>query len=143
MIIKISIFLSFLTILTFFLLYKFYNNSDNVHKVYGKIASNDKEKIKGLMYRKVKLKYDEGMLFPMEYKYNRMWMKNTYIPLDVIFLDDNMRILGYVVDTVPLSLSSISIDKKSNHVLEMNGGSVDNFDMKIGDKILFIESDLS
>lgn len=143
MIIKISIFLSFLTILTFFLLYKFYNNSDNVHKVYGKIASNDKEKIKGLMYRKEKLKYDEGMLFPMEYKYNRMWMKNTYIPLDVIFLDDNMRILGYVVDTVPLSLSSISIDKKSNHVLEMNGGSVDNFDMKIGDKILFIESDLS
>ena len=143
MIIKISIFLSFLTILTFFLLYKFYNNSDNVHKVYGKIASNDKEKIKGLMYRKEKLKYDEGMLFPMEYKYNRMWMKNTYIPLDVIFLDDNMRILGYVVDTVPLSLSSISIDKKSNHVLEMNGGSVDDFNMKIGDKILFIESDLS
>ena len=37
------------------------------------------------MYRKIPLKYDEGMLFPMEYKNNSMWMKNTYIPLDVIF----------------------------------------------------------
>ena len=59
------------------------------------------------------------------------------------FLDDNMRILGYVFDTVPLSLKSISINKKSNNVLEMNAGSVDKFNMKIGDKILFIESDLS
>lgn len=143
MIVKIVLFLSFLTILILFLLYKFYNNSDNVHKVYGKIASNDKEKIKGLMHRKEKLKYNEGMLFPMEYKNNSMWMKNTYIPLDVIFLDDNMRILGYVLDTVPLSLESISINKKSNNVLEMNAGSVGNFNMKIGDKILFIESDLS
>jgi uncharacterized protein len=72
-----------------------------------------------------------------------MWMKNTYIPLDVIFLDDNMRILGYVLDTVPLSLESISINKKSNNVLEMNAGSVNNFNMKIGDKILFVESKLS
>lgn len=143
MIKKIGLFLSFLILSILFLLYKFYNNSDNIHKVYGKIAKNDKEKIKGLMYRKEKLKYDEGMLFPMEYKYNSMWMKNTYIPLDVIFLDDNMRILGYVVDTVPLSLESISINKKSNNVLEMNSGSVDNFNMKIGDKILFFESDLS
>ena len=143
MIIKIGLFLIFLSILILFLLYKFYNNSDNIHKVYGKIAKNNTEKIKGLMYRKIPLKYDEGMLFPMEYKNNSMWMKNTYIPLDVIFLDDNMRILGYVVDTIPLSLESISINKKSNNVLEMNAGSVDNFNMKIGDKILFVESDLS
>ena len=68
--------------------------------------------------------------------------ENTYIPLDVIFLDDNMIILGYVVDTIPLSLSSISINKKSSNVLEMNAGSVDKFNMKIGDKILFFESDL-
>ena len=143
MIIKIGIFFIFLTVLIFFLLYKFYNNSENVHKVYGKIANTDAEKIKGLMHRKDKLKYNEGMLFIMDYKHNSMWMKNTHIPLDVIFLDENMRILGYVVDTVPLSLSSISIDKKSNNVLEMNGGSVDKFNMKIGDKILFIEKDLS
>ena len=115
----------------------------NTHKIYGKIANNRADIVKGLMHRKMPLKYNEGMLFVMRYKHNSMWMKNTHIPLDVIFLDENMKILGYVVDTVPLSLKSISIDKKSNNVLEMNAGSVDNFNMKIGDKILFIESDLS
>ena len=44
MIIKIGLFLSFLVILIFILLYKFYNNSDNIHKVYGKIAKSDTEK---------------------------------------------------------------------------------------------------
>ena len=143
MIIKVGIILSLFLVLIFLLLYKFYNNSDNIHKVYGKITKSDTEKIKGLMHRKDKLKYNEGMLFPMDYKHNSMWMKNTHIPLDVIFLDENMRILGYVVDTVPFSLKSISIDKKSNNVLEMNGGSVDKFNKKIGDKIIFIEKDLS
>ena len=124
-------------------LYKFYNNSDNIHKIYGKVVKTDLEKIKGLMHRKNSLGYNEGMLFPMEYKINSMWMKNTYIPLDVIFLDENMRILGHIENTVPLSLESISIDKKSNNVLEMNSGSVKKFNMKIGNKIIFIERTLS
>ena len=123
-------------------LYKFYNG-DNIHKIYGKVVKTDVEKIKGLMHRKDILKHNEGMLFPMEYKYNSMWMKNTYIPLDVIFLDENMRILGHIENTVPLSLESISIDKKSNNVLEMNSGSVKKFNMKIGNKIIFIERTLS
>jgi uncharacterized membrane protein (UPF0127 family) len=45
-----------------------------------------------------------------------------------------MRILGYIENTVPLSLESISIDKKSNNVLEMNSDSVDKFNMKIRNK---------
>ena len=94
------------------------------------------------MFRKNKLKYNEGMLFLMTYKNNTMWMKNTYIPLDIIFLDNNMRILGHIEDTIPLSLDSIGINKKSNNVLEMNSGSVKYFNMKIGDKILFIEKSL-
>ena len=142
MIIKITLFLIIIILIILYLLYKFYN-SDNIHKTYGKVAKTDVEKIKGLMHRKDILKYNEGMLFPMEYKINSMWMKNTYIPLDVIFLDDNMRILGNIENTVPLSLESISIDKKSNNVLEMNSGSVKDFNMKIGDKIIFIEKDLS
>ena len=143
MIIETIVSLSIIIIIIFYLLYNFYNNSTNIHKVYGKVTKTDAEKVKGLMHRKEKLKYDEGMLFPLTYKINNMWMKNTHIPLDVIFLDDNMKILGYVLDTVPSSLKSISIDKKSNNVLEMNAGSVKYFNMKIGDKILFIEKPLS
>ena len=139
MIIKITLFLIIIILIILYTLYKFYNNSDNIHKIYGKVVKTDLEKIKGLMHRKDILKHNEGMLFPMEYKYNSMWMKNTYIPLDVIFLDDNMRILGHIENTVPLSLESISIDKKSHNVLEMNSGSVKKFNMKIGDKIIFIE----
>jgi len=137
MIIKITlIFAIIIIIIAFF--YKF-NNIDNIVKVYGKIVQTEKEKMTGLMYRKNKLKYNEGMLFPFPYKNNSMWMKNTYIPLDVIFLDENMIILGSIKDTIPLSLESISINKKSNNVLEMNAGSVNYFNMKIGNKVLFIE----
>ena len=143
MIIKITLIFAIIIALIIALIiaiffYKF-NNIDNIVKVYGKIVKTEKEKITGLMYRKNELKYNEGMLFPLSYKNNSMWMKNTYIPLDVIFLDENMIILGSIKDTIPLSLESISINKKSNNVLEMNAGSVNYFNMKIGKKVLFIE----
>ena len=125
-----------------YILYKYFTTDARIHKIYGKVAKNNKELQKGLMFKKDKLKNNEGMLFPMTYKINSMWMKNTYIPLDVIFLDNDMRIIGYVEDTVPLSLESISIDKKSNNVLEMNSNSVQNHNINIGDKILFIEKDI-
>ena len=129
-------------IIVIYIIYKYFSTETRVHKIYGKVAKNNKELQKGLMFRKDKLKNNEGMLFPMTYKINSMWMKNTYIPLDVIFLDDNMRIIGYVEDTVPLSLDSISIDKKSYNVLEINAGSIRYHNMLINDKILFIEKDL-
>ena len=138
MIIEIIIIL----IIIIYILYKYFTTEARIHKIYGKVAKNDKELQKGLMFRKDRLKNNEGILFPMTYKINSMWMKNTYIPLDVIFLDDNMRIIGYVEDTVPLSLDSISIDKKSHNVLEMNAESVRYHNKQIGDKILFIEREL-
>ena len=138
MIIEIIIIL----IIIIYILYKYFTIDARIHKIYGKVAKNDKELQKGLMFRKDRLKNNEGMLFPMTYKINSMWMKNTYIPLDVIFLDKDMRIIGYVEDTVPLSLEPISIDKKSNNVLEMNSGSIRYHNMLINDKILFIEKEL-
>ena len=129
-------------IIVIYIIYKYFSTETRVHKIYGKVAKNNKELQKGLMFRKDKLKNNEGILFPMTYKINSMWMKNTYIPLDVIFLDDNMRIIGYIEDTVPLSLDSISIDKKSHNVLEMNAESVRYHNKRIGDKILFIEREL-
>ena len=48
--------------------YKYLNTKTRIHKIYGKVAKNNKELIDGLMYRKNKLKYNEGMLFPMTYK---------------------------------------------------------------------------
>tara|TARA_Y100001935_G_scaffold255456_1_gene268667 strand:+ start:369 stop:776 length:408 start_codon:yes stop_codon:yes gene_type:complete len=130
-------------VLILLVIFLIFCNNQKIHNVYGNVGRKISEKKRGLMYRKHKLKYNEGMLFKYTYKKNSMWMKNTYIPLDVIFLDSEMNIVGYVKDTVPLSLKSISIDKKSNNVLEMNSGSIDYFDMKIGDKINFTERELS
>ena len=105
--------------------------------VFGSVVSG-KDAIKGLMYVKKPLYSRYGMLFDMGEKYNSMWMKNTYIPLDVIFLDKNMNIIGYKENNTPHSLKSISINKPSKYVLEMNAGSVNKFNLKIGDKIYFI-----
>ena len=66
-------------------------------------------------------------------------MKNTYIPLDIFFLDENMKIIGFKENNEPHSLKSIMIDKPSRYVLEMNGGSKKRFNLKEGDKINFIE----
>ena len=106
--------------------------------VFGSVVSG-KDAIKGLMYVKKPLYSRYGMLFDMGEKYNSMWMKNTYIPLDVIFLDKNMNIIGYKENNQPHSLKSISINKPSKYVLEMNAGSVKKFNLKRGDKLYFIQ----
>ena len=105
--------------------------------VFGLNVSGD-DAVKGLMYVKEPLHSRYGMLFDMGYKINSMWMKNTFIPLDIIFLDKNMNIIGYKENNQPHSLKSISINKPSKYVLEMNAGTVKKFNLKIGDKIYFL-----
>jgi uncharacterized protein len=90
---------------------------------------------KGLMFRKDLLKPNHGMLFHTGRKYNSFWMKNTYIPLDVIFLDETFKIIGFVENNKPLSLEPISIEKPSKYVLEMNAGWVKRRNAKSGDEI--------
>ncbi|MBC8294588.1 MAG: DUF192 domain-containing protein [Pelagibacterales bacterium] len=89
----------------------------------------------GLMYRKKKLKKNQGMLFHTGLKVSSFWMKNTFIPLDVLFLNKNGKIIGYKEKNKPHSLKAISIGKRSFYVLEMNAGWVKNNKVKVGDKI--------
>jgi len=89
----------------------------------------------GLMYRKKKLNKNQGMLFHTGLKVSSFWMKNTFIPLDVLFLNKGGKILGYKENNKPHSLKGISIGKKSFYVLEMNGGWVRENKVKVGDKI--------
>ena len=107
--------------------------------VFGSIVSGQ-DAVKGLMYVKKPLWDNYGMLFDMSEKpkINSMWMKNTFIPLDVIFLDKDMNIVGYKENNIPHSLKQIKINTPSRYVLEMNGGTVRKFSLKKGDKIFFI-----
>jgi len=134
------VYIIILVILLFYMIYRYFTSGYNVHKFYGKVAKSDDELRDGLMHRKNKLKDNYGMLFPMNYGINSMWMKNTYIPLDIVFLDDNMKVLGYIEDAEPLSLEPLQIDKKSNNVLELNGNTITKNNIKIGHKIIFIEA---
>ena len=114
-----------------------FTNLNETHRIYGKTAKTSEQKRNGLMYRKDKLQDKEGMLFVMGEGNNSVWMKNTYISLDVIFLDSEMMVVGYKQNTEPLSTTSISINNISSYILEMNSGSVDILDITIGDNIHF------
>jgi len=108
-----------------------------IHKFYGKIVNTPHKIQKGLMNVK-KLNMREGMLFDMPtIDFHTFWMKNTFIPLDVIFLNSNFRVIGYVKNNKPLSLNPISINKKSKYILEINAREINRHNIKINDYIEF------
>jgi hypothetical protein len=77
---------------------------------------------RGLMYRR-DLPADHGMLFLMgEERIQSFWMRNTYIPLDMIFIGKDMLVAGVVENTTPLTDDSRKVDKPSYYVLEVNAG---------------------
>ena len=106
----------------------------NKRKLKVKVVTTGEDKKLGLMFRQY-LNMDEGMLFTFNYGNNSVWMKNTYIPLDVIFLNKDYKVLGFVEDTVPLSLETVEINKKSNYIIEVNAGWIRKNNLKIGNKL--------
>ena len=134
-------------IFNFFLIsfYTFSNEKINV-SIYNKnitfnveVAKTIEERRTGLMYRK-KLLNNEGMLFifPRE-KIIQLWMKNTYIPLDVIFISENKVIVDIKKNMEKLSETIVKSKVKSRYVLEFNAGLINKLNIEIGDKVLFNE----
>ena len=106
----------------------FKNNNGGVFNL--KLADTEEKQKNGLMYVK-NMPENAGMLFKYNDSRNRsMWMKNTFIPLDILFLDKNYKLIDYVENTVPFSLEKISINKPSQNIIELNGGSVKKFNLK-------------
>ena len=103
------------------------------------VAKTIEERRTGLMYRK-KLLNNEGMLFvfPRE-KIIQLWMKNTYIPLDVIFISENKVIVDIKKNMEKLSETIVKSKVKSRYALEFNAGLINKLNIEIGDKVLFNE----
>ena len=103
------------------------------------IAKTIEERRTGLMHRK-KLLNNEGMLFifPRE-QIIQLWMKNTYIPLDVIFISENKLIVDIKKNMEKLSETIVKSKVKSRYALEFNAGLINKLDIEIGDKVLFNE----
>ena len=103
------------------------------------VAKTIEERRIGLMYRK-KLLNNEGMLFIFPYeKIIQLWMKNTYIPLDVIFISEDKVIVDIKKNMEKLSETIVKSKVKSKYALEFNAGLINKLDIKIGDKVLFNE----
>ncbi len=100
--------------------------------------ADDKAKItQGLMWRR-SMPDSVGMLFIFEEeKFLSFWMKDTYIPLDIIFINKSMEIVSIRENTIPLSEMSIPSEKAAQYVVEVNAGFCYNYKIDIGDKIKF------
>ena len=105
-----------------------------------KIAKSVEELQKGLMWVK-KIPKNEGMLFDFR-EFNRkdisMWMKNTFVSLDFLFIGCDGKIKDIYENAKPLSLDKISSYSDFCYVLEINANEVKNRNINVGDMMRFI-----
>ena len=101
------------------------------------IADTAYEKEKGLMFRK-SMQEDQGMLFIYEKEDLRgIWMKNTYISLDILFINEKYEIVIIYKNAVPLSTSPMLSYEDAMYVVEVTAGFCDTYNIKEGDIVSF------
>jgi len=106
-----------------------------VHVFAVEIADNDADRAKGLMYRK-ELPEGRGMLFDFHREQEvSFWMQNTYIPLDMLFIRADGRILRIAENTEPLSTRLIPSGGPVRAVLEVMGGTTRKLGIAPGDRV--------
>ncbi|MBU0799333.1 MAG: DUF192 domain-containing protein, partial [Alphaproteobacteria bacterium] len=106
------------------------------HRFTIELAVTPEQQARGLMYRE-RMYGDAGMLFV----YDRperisMWMKNTIIPLDMIFVDAAGRIIGIEERTIPFSTQTIESPGRALAVLELNAGTASRLNIQRGDRLV-------
>jgi uncharacterized membrane protein (UPF0127 family) len=103
------------------------------------IAKNEEERVRGLSNRKV-LRIKNGLLFVFDKMSNQsFWMKDMLIPIDMIFLDDNWRIVLIESNLQPNSFPKIfGNGVKSQYVLEINALESEIYGLKVGDQAIFL-----
>ena len=100
------------------------------------VMRTDEERGRGLMFRRF-MPADRGMLF--DFKTEQpvlMWMKNTYIPLDMIFMSRNGTVTHVAANTEPMSERTISSGPPAFAVLEVNAGVAAKIGLKPGDRVV-------
>jgi len=110
-------------------------SSDSVTMLTAEIADTDELRTRGLMFRHF-LPEDKAMLF--DYQRPRpvsMWMKNTNISLDMLFIREDGTIAAIAQDTVPQSLDTISVQEPVRGVLELAAGTVKRLGLRVNDKV--------
>jgi len=103
------------------------------------IADDNSERARGLMYRD-QMAADAGMLFLFDRQEPQaFWMKNTRIPLDILYFDNGWILVGWSLNTPPCSLGdrcpSYPSQAPARYVLELNAGTAERIGVKLGDKL--------
>lgn len=100
------------------------------------LADTEEEQIKGLMYR-TSMPENQGMLFVFKQpKIVNMWMKNTFIPLDILFINENGVIKKIVKNATPHSLKTLSSDVSVIAALEINAMMTEKHFIEVNDVVL-------
>ena len=101
------------------------------------VAATAAQQSLGLMYRKA-LGEKAGMLFVFDKSVEHpFWMKNTVLPLDMIFLGEDRKVVGIVKDAVPFTTTSRTVGVPSRYVLEVNAGFSTKHGVAAGDQATF------
>ena len=101
------------------------------------VADSARLKSIGLMYRST-LPENQGMLLLNERPQRlNIWMKNTFIPLDIIYIDRHGYIVKIVENTQPESTTVMPSDGRVKAVLELNAGQVQKQDIAVGDRVTY------
>ena len=99
------------------------------------VARSDAEQAKGLMFRTA-MAPNEGMLFPRTPPdIASFWMRNTVIPLDIVFVGTDHRIINIAANAVPYDETPLSAAGTTLAVLELNGGRAAQLGIRPGDKV--------
>jgi len=99
------------------------------------VASTERAREQGLMYRR-ELPEGRGMLFVFDDETEHaFWMKNTMIPLDMLFVGADGRIVGIHENATPLSLAQVSVGHPSKWVIEVPGGFARRRGLTVGDRV--------
>lgn len=108
-----------------------------VHAFTVELATTPQQRAQGLMYRR-ELAADRGMLFLHRRSADHgMWMRNTYIPLDMLFIKADGRVVHIAERTVPQSRETISAGQRVRAVLELRGGTADRLGLEKGSTVLY------
>ncbi len=110
-------------------------HAGKLHKFKVEVAASPAEQQKGLMFR-TRMGADEGMIFPMSPpREASFWMRNTVIPLDLIFVAPDGRIANIAANAVPYSESHLTSAGPVKAVLELNGGRAAELGIAAGAKV--------
>ena len=106
------------------------------HKFLVDVATTMAQRQMGLMYRE-KMARNSGMMFDFgEEQLIAMWMKNTLIPLDMLFVDKTGKIVQIERATTPLSLETIASRRPAMSVIEINAGLTEELGISEGDQVM-------